>query len=118
MTEFHFMLRRTKEFGRWYASQDGRDRVRIDARLEEATKGHFGTSRSLSEGLFELKWKNGMRVYFSRKRVAGIDIFVLWGGFKGNQDSDISKARYLKARSEHEAENEEREKRGDESRGA
>jgi putative addiction module killer protein len=106
--EFHFALLRTKEFGRWYAVLSSGDQVRVDARLEEMIEGRFGFSRYLGSGLFESKWTNGMRVYFSRKRVSGIDIFVLWGGFKGTQGADISKARRLKARFEYEAQNERR----------
>ncbi len=113
--EFHFTLRMTKEFERWHAEQSLVDRVRIAARLKALVEGGFGNSRSLGAGLFELKWRNGMRVYFSRKRVAGVDVFVLWGGFKGSQDADISKARVLKMRSEHEAEIEERGKEENES---
>jgi putative addiction module killer protein len=104
MIEFRFVLKRTVEFGRWYSALCPGDQARVDGRLEDMIQGRFGNSRSLGEGLFELKWKNGMRVYFSRKRVARIDIFVLWGGFKGTQDADIAKARRLKTRSEHEAE--------------
>jgi len=66
--------------------------------------GYFGDSRSLGEGLFELKWKNGMRVYYSRKRIGKIDTIVLWGGFKGTQTTDIKKARSIKARYERELE--------------
>lgn len=115
MIEFRFVLKITKEFERWHAALSGDDRVRISARLDEIRLGRFGISRSLGSGLLELKWKNGLRVYFSRKRVAGIDIFVLWGGFKGTQQNDISKARRLKTRSEHEAESEGREKNENES---
>lgn len=108
MIEFHFVLRRTREFGRWYLGLSSCDQVRIDGRLDAMIDGHFGVSRALGLGLFELKWTNGMRVYYSRKRVADIDIFILWGGFKGTQGADIDKARRLKERSEHEAQNEER----------
>ncbi|MFI5362243.1 MAG: hypothetical protein ACHQ49_09765 [Elusimicrobiota bacterium] len=106
MIEFHFTLRRTRDFARWYAAQVANDRGRIDARLDALRVGHFGVSRNLGDGLFELKWKNGLRVYFSRKRVAGVDILVLWGGFKGSQAGDIAKSRRLKSRFEHEIENE------------
>ena len=107
MSEFHFALKRTTEFGRWYETLCLSDQARVDGRLDDMIEGRFGFSRSLGDGLFELKWKNGMRVYFSRKRVAGIDIFVLWGGYKGTQRADIAKARRLKTRSEHEAKNNE-----------
>jgi putative component of toxin-antitoxin plasmid stabilization module len=56
----------------------------------------------LGDGLFELKWRSGMRVYYSRRRVAGVDVIVVWGGFKGTQDAGIAKARSLKDRYEAE----------------
>lgn len=95
-------LRRTPEFGAWYFSQDPITRLRVDHRLEKAAAGHFGDSRSLGEGLFELRWRNGLRVYFTRRRVREIDTWVLWGGWKGTQNADIAKARILKARHEGE----------------
>lgn len=54
--------------------------------------------------MFELKWNNGMRVYYSRKKIKNVDTIVLWGGFKGTQRADISKARKLKMRCEYELE--------------
>ena len=63
--------------------------------------GDFSSSRNLQNGLFETKWKNGMRVYHSRKRIADADVIVLWGGFKGTQERDIPKARGIKRRYEN-----------------
>ena len=62
--------------------------------------GLFRSSKSLGRGLLELKWKSGMRVYYSRKRIAGADVIVLWGGSKGTQVKDIRKARQIKRRYE------------------
>ena len=64
--------------------------------------GVFINSKSLKGGLFELKWKNGIRVYYSRKKIKGVDGTVLWGGFKGTQAKDIKKARRIKLRYEDE----------------
>lgn len=97
-------LRRTRQFGRWYEGLPAGHQARVDARLDEMMSAHFGDSRSLGEGLLELRWTNGLRVYYSRKRISGIDVLVLWGGFKGSQERDIAKARRLKERYEHEFE--------------
>ena len=102
MNEIGLILKKTEEFGRWYSSLRDTEQTRVDARLDHMTAGYFGCSRSLGDGLFELKWNNGMRVYFSRKKIKDIDTIVLWGGFKGTQKADISKARKLKARYEYE----------------
>jgi len=104
MPEINLILKKTVEFGHWYHSLTDTERTRVDARLDHMTSGYFGNSRSLGNGLFELKWTNGMRVYFSRKKINQIDTIVLWGGFKGTQQADISKARKLKVRYEHELE--------------
>jgi len=104
MTEIRLTLKKTEEFGHWYHSLTDTERTRVDARLDHMTIGYFGNSRSLGNGLFELKWNNGMRVYYSRKKIKNIDTIVFWGGFKGTQKSDISKARKLKVRYEYELE--------------
>lgn len=96
-----FILKKTAEFSGWYQSVGMIDRVKIDARLDNMIDGDFSNSRNLQEGLFETKWKNGMRVYYSRKRIADADVVVLWGGFKGTQKRDIPKARGIKRRYEN-----------------
>lgn len=100
------ILKKTREFANWYDSIAPTQKTRVDARLDNMANGFFGDSRSLGGGLFELKWKNGTRVYFSRKKIKDIDTIVLWGGFKGTQKSDVSKARRLKDGYEYELENE------------
>ena len=55
MAEIELTLKKTEEFGRWYDSLMDTERTRIDARLDYMTIGHFGNSRSLGDGLFELK---------------------------------------------------------------
>lgn len=99
-------LKKTGEFDQWYGSLGDTEQARVDARLDLMKTGHFGDSRSLGSGLFELRWKNGMRVYYSRRRIKNIDTIIVWGGFKATQKADIAKARKLKQRYEHELENE------------
>lgn len=71
-------------------------RLKIDARLDLAASGTFVHSKPLGGGLFEFKWKDGTRVYYSRTKVADADIIALLGGDKGSQKQDIPKARRLK----------------------
>ena len=97
-------LKATPEFARWISSLSPGLRQRIDARIDSIRVGSFVNSRSLGEGLFELKWTIGMRVYFSRKRVGAVDVILLLGGFKGTQQSDIVLARRLKDKYEKELE--------------
>ena len=102
--ESRLALRRTRQFGRLYDDLPAAHQIRVDARLDEMRFARFGDSRSLGEGLLELRWNNGLRIYYSRKRISGIDVIVLWGGFKGSQERDIAKARRLKERYEYELE--------------
>ncbi len=52
----------------------------------------------LGDGLFELKWKNGLRVYFGYVEMNGRAALVLLGGEKHGQNRDIAKARGILAR--------------------
>ena len=102
MSALELRLRKSLEFDGWYRSLRDTEQARIDARLDRLKIGHLGSSRDLGDGLFELKWVNGMRVYYSRKRIGEVDTIVIWGGFKGTQKIDIRKARALKERYENE----------------
>lgn len=106
MSELQLRLKKTSEFHKCYSALRDTERTRIDARLDRLKEGHVGSSRNLGDGLFELKWANGMRVYYSRRRIGDVDTIVLWGGFKGTQKVDIRKARRLKEWYEHELEKE------------
>jgi putative addiction module killer protein len=58
--------------------------------------GHFGDARYLGDGLAELRWKSGIRVYFSRiTDQQGKAVLLLLGGTKHGQEKDIAKARVL-----------------------
>ena len=85
----------TREFGTWRDELNPVLRTRVANRLEQLTMGHLGDSRSLGGGLFELRWRMGLRVYYTRRRVREVDSIVLIGGFKGTQHGDIDKARSL-----------------------
>jgi putative addiction module killer protein len=57
----------TKEFDTWYKKCPLKDQAQIDARVARIESfGHFGDAKSLKDGLAELRWKNGRRVYFAR----------------------------------------------------
>lgn len=96
MAEARFELLKTEEFDEWYRDLDEKIRLKIDARLDLAVSGTFLHSKPLGEGLFEFKWTDGTRVYYSRTRVAGADIIALLGGDKASQKHDIPRARRLK----------------------
>ncbi len=52
----------TRSFSEWLDDQPDPIRHRIDARLVLIRQGHFGDVKRF-DGLTELRWKNGLRVY-------------------------------------------------------
>ena len=93
-------LRQTVEFAEWFDGlseyfkdlvRDRFDRIRFH--------DHFGDVKALGGGVFELRWKNGMRVYFGYiADDSGRSALMLLGGDKHGQNHDISKARAVLAR--------------------
>jgi putative addiction module killer protein len=86
---------RLPEFEDWFCDQDAKGRAQIDARiLRVETEGHFGDAKDLGDGLAELRWKNGRRVYFAKVRdSAGVFVLLVLGGNKNGQSKDIRQAR-------------------------
>ena len=86
------------EFKHWLAGQTLKARLQVRERLSRIQfEEHFGDSRDLADGLYELKWKNGRRVYFSFIRDAeGSVVVVISGGNKNGQDKDIRRAKKIR----------------------
>lgn len=95
-------IRASGEFEDWYDSLQELEKSRVDARLDRLKCGHLGAWRFLGGGLYELKWKNGMRIYYSSRRDLDLLVILLWGGFKSRQRLDIDKARRLRGKYEQE----------------
>jgi putative addiction module killer protein len=89
-----FSLEKTSEFEEWFDEQSEKIKGLIRARFSRIeSAAHFGVVNSVGDGVFELKWKIGLRVYFAymdRKRIV-----VLVGGTKHGQKTDIKKAKSL-----------------------
>lgn len=87
-------INRTKEFRAWFESLTIKEQLKIEARLERIHSfEYFGDAKSLGDGLAELRWNNGWRVYFVREKAT--IILLLNGGNKNAQKRDIEKARVL-----------------------
>ena len=87
-------IEQTNEFANWFDSLNLKDKVQIDSRIQRIRDhGHFGDVKNLREGLAELRWKNGRRIYFSK--IDDAIILLLNGGIKNAQKKDIQKARLL-----------------------
>jgi len=86
---------KTSEYMKWFETLHKDRQAQVVFRLQKiTTEGYLGNSKALGCGLFELKFNDGMRVYFcfSGKQI----ILLLIGGDKHGQKKDIQKARKLK----------------------
>ena len=89
-----FNVEQTVEFERWFSKQTLKTQTLVSDRIGRLkVSGYMGKARALGMGLFELKWKNGLRLYFifSEQKV-----ILLNGGSKNGQKKDIEQARRLK----------------------
>ena len=80
--------------------QDAKGRTQIDDRLDRIREqAYFGDARYLEEGLFELRWRSGRRVYYTIAEGGDGDmVIILLGGGKNGQSRDIAHARKLLGR--------------------
>ncbi|MDH5388745.1 MAG: type II toxin-antitoxin system RelE/ParE family toxin [Gammaproteobacteria bacterium] len=69
--------------------KDQRAKTKILVRLDRLSLGNFGDTKSIDEGVFELRINEGKgyRVYFGRK--GGEIVLLLCGGNKSTQQKDI-----------------------------
>jgi putative addiction module killer protein len=90
-------LKRTRAFSDWFESLIVREQAQVDARLHRIEQhNHFGDVRDLGDGLAELRWTNGRRVYFTRAiDQDGSLILLILGGMKNGQKKDLKQARLL-----------------------
>ena len=84
------------EFDDWLASRRKKERLQVQDRLDLIeTEGHFGDHKSVTDDntVWELRWANGRRVYYSY--LPKTKIIVLLGGNKNGQEKDIKRASNL-----------------------
>ena len=88
---------RLKEFINWFSKLTNKEQALVDARISRIRlEGHFGDVKHLGESLFELRWRNGKRVYFTiAQDQEGKFLILILGGYKNSQRRDISKAQKL-----------------------
>jgi putative addiction module killer protein len=81
------------EFKDWLLLRAKKERLQIQERLDLiVTEGHFGDHKSVTDddSVWELRWVNGRRVYYSY--LPKTKIVVLLGGNKNGQKKDIAQA--------------------------
>ena len=91
-----YRLQYTAIFEKWLKSlRDVRARQLIKIRLDRLLVGNFGDSRSLGQGLFELKihYGPGYRVYYVTR--SHEVVILLCGGDKSSQARDIRMAQKM-----------------------
>ncbi len=96
MGEHMYYIYRASEFCDWFDNETEKARVQIDDRLSRIQDDeYFGDYKSVSDDneVWELRWKNGRRVYFTF--IPYKKILILLGGNKNGQDKDIRKAKAL-----------------------
>jgi putative addiction module killer protein len=87
-------LRKLSGYIKWFESLRLKEAGQVEARLKRiADEDHFGSVRDLDEGLWELKFINGNRIYYAR--TGKTEITLILGGDKNGQDRDIKKAKSL-----------------------
>ena len=93
-----YEVQQTSVFTEWHKSlRDRRARGLIVSRLFRLTTGNFGDTKSVGDGVHELRiaFGPGYRAYFTRRgeRI----ILLLCGGDKGSQARDIDRAKRMAA---------------------
>lgn len=92
-------VQRTRQFSDWYEALHPKQKRIVDSRIGRFEEQGLlvGCKPLVKEiGLFEFKWRSGMRVYFSLTlTVDGRLMILLIGGNKNSQAKDINSAKKL-----------------------
>lgn len=85
------MIEATGEYIDWRNQQAPKHRLQISSRLEKIKdEGYFGDHKSVGDNIFELRWKNGRRIYYTL--IPTRHVLLLLGGNKNGQNKDIKEA--------------------------
>lgn len=89
-----YRLEQTEEYERWRLSQPIKARLQIAKRLLLIQQeGHFGDHKSVDNGVYELRWESGRRIYYAI--IPPMNLLLLLGGNKNAQNKDIQQAQRL-----------------------
>jgi putative addiction module killer protein len=87
------ILFKTTEYIEWFESQNEKTQYIIQSRLKRIVEEkHWGFINKF-DGLIELKWTSGIRIYTAK--VNDLTVVILLGGNKNGQSKDIKKAKKL-----------------------
>jgi putative addiction module killer protein len=86
-----YIVYNTLEYDKWLNNQPAKSQLQILERISHIEKeGHFGDHKQVKDDVWELKWKNGRRVYYAY--IPEQKILLLLGGNKNGQNKDIRQA--------------------------
>lgn len=89
-----YTIYNTPEYGECLEEQTAKCQVQIRSRIAHIQdNGYFGDYKQLGDGVSELRWKNGRRVYFAQ--IPERTILLLLGGNKNGQNKDIHQAKKI-----------------------
>ena len=85
---------RSSEFEEWLVNESAKVQALVESRIFRIEHyDHFGDAKYIGNGMAELRWKNGLRIYFAR--IEARRVLLLLGGGKSEQKNDIKKAKVL-----------------------
>ncbi len=89
-----YTIYNTPEYDEWLDCESAKSQVQVRSRIAHIQdEGHFGEYKQVGDEVWELKWKNGRRVYYAE--IPERQIILLLGGNKNGQDKDIRQAKKI-----------------------
>lgn len=94
MKDESYTIYNAPEYDEWLEEQSAKSQVQVRSRISHIQDdGHFGDHKEIGDGVWELRWKNGRRVYYAD--IPEKKILLLLGGNKNGQDKDIRQAKNI-----------------------
>ena len=78
-------------FKKWLMHLEKIDKAIVINRMKRVRQGNYGDYKSVGDGVLELRFNHGFRIYFTE--VDNVIILLLCGGDKSTQQKDIKKAK-------------------------
>ena len=89
-----YNVKKTPEFFEWFQRESSKSQEQTFDRLSRIERdSHFGDHKHIKKYLWELRWKNGRRIYYAY--LPHKNLLVILGGNKNGQKQDINKAQKL-----------------------
>lgn len=91
-----YKIETTELYDAWYSEQSPKFQAQVEKRLSNIkNQEHFGAWKNLGDGIAEIKFNNGARIYFAKVETPEKTVVLLLGGNKNGQSKDITKAKGL-----------------------